>query len=225
MSEHWDGRFPVKISESYDMFMLSFGCEGDKIRVLNREPFHFQNHRIVLHTPEIGKNFTSEDLKFTPFWVQVFRLPFLSKTKSLAFALGNIVGEYIDVFEDSLNEGWGPFLRIRVKIDVTKPLKRGRMISLTHVKDKFWVEFRYERLPEYCMECGRIGHPYNKCQIYLEQLDNGEEPALEYQPYIKGSPLPTSSCDRYRTDFSKGDAWPLLTRLAKKSLTAAIPNL
>uniref|UniRef100_A0A803PS53 Reverse transcriptase domain-containing protein n=1 Tax=Cannabis sativa TaxID=3483 RepID=A0A803PS53_CANSA len=194
MSEHWDGRFPVKISESSDLFMLTFGCEGDKL-VIRCEPFHFQNHHVVLHTPVVGLNFNSDDLKFTPFWVQVYRLPFLSKTKTLAVALGNIIGKFEDVFEDSLNE------------------------------DKFWVDFRYERLPEYCMECGIIGHPYNKCSVFLEKLDNGEEPALEYQPFIKGSPLPTSSYDRYRTDFAKGDAWPLLTRLAKKSFTAAVPQL
>uniref|UniRef100_A0A803P559 Reverse transcriptase domain-containing protein n=1 Tax=Cannabis sativa TaxID=3483 RepID=A0A803P559_CANSA len=108
---------------------------------------------------------------------------------------------------------------------MSKSLKRGRMISLSHVKDKFWVDFRYERLPKYCMECGIIGHPYNKCSVFLEKLDNGEEPALEYQPFIKGSALPTSSYDRYRTDFAKGDVWPLLTRLAKKSLSSAIPQL
>uniref|UniRef100_A0A803NTN1 Zinc knuckle CX2CX4HX4C domain-containing protein n=1 Tax=Cannabis sativa TaxID=3483 RepID=A0A803NTN1_CANSA len=225
MAEHWDGRFPVKISESLDMFLLTFGCVGDKIRVLDREPYHFQNHHIVLYSPEIGTNFTSEDLKFTPFWVQVYRLPFLSKTKTLAIALGNIIGDYKDVYEDSLNEGWGPFLRIRVLLDVSKPLKRGRTISLSHVKDKFWVDFRYERLPEYCMECGVIGHPFNKCVVYLEQLNRGEEPTLEYQPFIKGSALPTSNYDRYRTDFAKGDAWPLITRLAKRSLTSAIPQL
>lgn len=31
----------------------------------------------------------------------------------------------MEVYADSLNEGWGPFLRIRVRIDVTKPLRRG----------------------------------------------------------------------------------------------------
>uniref|UniRef100_A0A803NFU2 Zinc knuckle CX2CX4HX4C domain-containing protein n=1 Tax=Cannabis sativa TaxID=3483 RepID=A0A803NFU2_CANSA len=153
MAEHWDGRFPVKISEDEDMFLLTFGCEGDKQR-------------------------------------------------------------------DGV-----PFLRVRVMIDITKPLKRGRMITLSQVRDQFWVEFRYERLPEYCMECGRIGHPYNKCITFLEKLDNGEEPELEYRPTMKGSALPTSGYDRYRTDFAKGNAWPLLTRLARNTLTSTVPLL
>uniref|UniRef100_A0A803NGJ5 CCHC-type domain-containing protein n=1 Tax=Cannabis sativa TaxID=3483 RepID=A0A803NGJ5_CANSA len=225
MAEHWDGRFPVKISESSDLFLLTFGCEGDKVRVLSREPFHFQNHHIVLSSPTPGQNTTSESLIYSPFWVQIYRLPFLSKTKGLAKALGNIIGEYIDVFEDSLNEGWGPFLRIRVNINISKPLLRGRLITLNQIRDEFWVEFRYERLPEYCMECGKLGHPYNKCLKFLELLDMGQEPELEYGPTMKGSALPTSGYDRYRTDFAKGQAWPLITRLAKKSLTSALPQI
>uniref|UniRef100_A0A803NUD3 Endonuclease/exonuclease/phosphatase domain-containing protein n=1 Tax=Cannabis sativa TaxID=3483 RepID=A0A803NUD3_CANSA len=39
-----------------------------------------------------------------------------------------------------------------------------------------------------------------------------------------GSPLPESGYDRYITDFFKGGVWPLMTRLAKKSFTTAIPN-
>uniref|UniRef100_A0A803PLP6 Zinc knuckle CX2CX4HX4C domain-containing protein n=1 Tax=Cannabis sativa TaxID=3483 RepID=A0A803PLP6_CANSA len=197
MAEHWDGRFPVKISEVDDMFMLTLVVKGT-----NKE-FWRKSHSIF----------------------RTIMLHFMSKTKRLAVALGNLIGEFINVFEDSLFEGWGPFLRIRVKIDVTKPLLRGRMITLLQVRDKFGVKFRYERLPEYCMECGRMGHPYNKCTTFLEKLDRGEELELEYRPTIKGSPLPTSGYDRYRTDFGKGNAWPLLTRLARTSLTAAVPSL
>uniref|UniRef100_A0A803QBA7 DUF4283 domain-containing protein n=1 Tax=Cannabis sativa TaxID=3483 RepID=A0A803QBA7_CANSA len=165
MAEHWDGRFPVKITEDDELFMLSFGCEGDKLRVLEKEPFHFQNHHIILFSPSIGQNISPSFLTHTPFWIQVYRLPFMSKTRGLAVALGNLIGEFIEVFEDSLFEGWGPFMRIRVKIDVTKPLLRGRSL------------------------------------------------------------LPSSGYDRYRTDFGKGNAWPLLTRLAKSSLIAAVPSL
>uniref|UniRef100_A0A803QDY7 Uncharacterized protein n=1 Tax=Cannabis sativa TaxID=3483 RepID=A0A803QDY7_CANSA len=75
------------------------------------------------------------------------------------------------------------------------------------------------------MECGCLGHPFDKCLIYLEKIDNGEEPNLEYRTTMKGSTLPISSYDRYRTNFSKGNTWPLLTRFAKNSLISSIPSL
>uniref|UniRef100_A0A803QS99 Uncharacterized protein n=1 Tax=Cannabis sativa TaxID=3483 RepID=A0A803QS99_CANSA len=73
-------------------------------------------------------------------------------------------------------------------------------------------------------ECGCLGHPYQKCSIFLELLDNGLDPELAYGPEIKGAALPTSGYDRYRTDFSKGNAWPLLTQLARKVITTTIPS-
>uniref|UniRef100_A0A803QAY6 Uncharacterized protein n=1 Tax=Cannabis sativa TaxID=3483 RepID=A0A803QAY6_CANSA len=68
--------------------------------------------------------------------VLTFRLPFMSKTKKLAEALGNKIGEFIEVFEDSLFEGCGPFLRIRVKIDVTKPLMRESYVHNSNIQTR-----------------------------------------------------------------------------------------
>ena len=48
------------------------------------------------------------------------------------------------VFEDG-----GSFLRMKVTIDVNKPLCRGRLISLSH-GEQTWVSFKYERLPNIC---------------------------------------------------------------------------
>lgn len=80
MKIHWDGRFPTLISEKeLGFFMISFDCEGDKERVLNQEPWHFQNHHIVLHKPTALQNIEPSNLQFSLFWVQVYRLPFLSK--------------------------------------------------------------------------------------------------------------------------------------------------
>uniref|UniRef100_A0A803QSM8 Reverse transcriptase domain-containing protein n=1 Tax=Cannabis sativa TaxID=3483 RepID=A0A803QSM8_CANSA len=113
MGGHWKGRYPAVISVYGDgLFKVTFGCARDKLRVLNKEPWHFQNHLVVFCSPSVLQNVTVRNLSSTPFWVQVYRLPFLSKSKTLATALGNIIGEFIDVHEESLNEGWGPFLRI-----------------------------------------------------------------------------------------------------------------
>uniref|UniRef100_A0A803QCS4 Zinc knuckle CX2CX4HX4C domain-containing protein n=1 Tax=Cannabis sativa TaxID=3483 RepID=A0A803QCS4_CANSA len=226
MPGHWAGHYPVVITEFHsDMFHVSFGCEGDRRRVLNKEPWHFQNHLIVLLTPDARLNVSKEDLIFTPFWIQIYRLPFLSKTTALAEALGNTIGQFVEVFEDSTNEGWGPFLRVRVKLCVTKPLLRGQMIRLSSIKDEFWIDYWYERFPEFCFECGILGHPYEQCVSFMERMDNRNDDDLPYGPWLKGARLLTNSYDRYRTDFCKANAWPFLTRLARQSLVSAVPRL
>jgi hypothetical protein len=57
--------------------------------------------------------------------------------------------------------GWGEFLRVRVSLDFTKPLSRGRFLKL---QGKFvWVDFQYERLPRYYFNCGIISHGKEGC--------------------------------------------------------------
>ena len=68
---------------------------------------------------------------------------------------------------DSTGEGveWESVMRIRVIIDIQKPLERGRCLTIagkTH-----WVSFKYENLPVFCFNCGRIAHGEEGCQVRL----------------------------------------------------------
>uniref|UniRef100_A0A803PAK3 CCHC-type domain-containing protein n=1 Tax=Cannabis sativa TaxID=3483 RepID=A0A803PAK3_CANSA len=151
-------------------------------------------------------------------------LPFLSKSESLAKVLGNLIGTFLEVYEDSLNEGWGPFLRICVGIDVSKPLLRGQTVTFPWMNDELWLDYRYERLPDFCYECGIIGHVFDKCSEFLEEIDDGKDPDLPYGPWMEGSPLPRSNYDRYRQDFSKSGPWPFITRLARNTISPIISH-
>jgi hypothetical protein len=57
--------------------------------------------------------------------------------------------------------GWGRSLRIRVVIDLFKPLDRGRALELSGVS--CWVPFKYEKLSSFCYRCGRIFHYPKGC--------------------------------------------------------------
>uniref|UniRef100_A0A803PC16 Reverse transcriptase domain-containing protein n=1 Tax=Cannabis sativa TaxID=3483 RepID=A0A803PC16_CANSA len=225
ISTQWKGRFEVSVS-SYenDSYMITFGCEGDLRGVLSKEPWHLHNQHLILCTPSVLQNAPFNSYTITPFWIQVYRLPFLSKSKSLAKVLRNLIGTFLEVYEDSLNEGWGPFLRIRVGIDVSKPLLRGQTVTFPWMNDELWLDYRYERLPDFCYECGIIGHVFDKCSEFLEKIDDGKDPDLPYGPWMEGSPLPRSNYDRYRQDFSKSGPWPFITRLARNTISPIISH-
>uniref|UniRef100_A0A803PCF5 DUF4283 domain-containing protein n=1 Tax=Cannabis sativa TaxID=3483 RepID=A0A803PCF5_CANSA len=197
MSNHWNGRFPVTITEyREEYFKVTFGCERDRFRVMNKEPWHFQNHLVVFCTPDALQNAIANTFNTTSFWVQVYRLPFLSNSKLLANALGDIIGEFVNVHEESLDEGCDPFFRIQVKLLVDKPLLRGK-----------------------------IGHTFEKCAAFMERMDNGNDDDMLYGPWMNGARLPTTDYNKYRTDFSKSNAWPFVTRFACKGIVSSIPKL
>jgi hypothetical protein len=82
--------------------------------------------------------------------------------RAVGFQIGGSMGvvEEVDVTGDGV--GWGRCLRIRVAIDLTKPLDRGRALIIQG--KSIWVKFRYEKLPSFCHFCGRIYHGRIICE-------------------------------------------------------------
>lgn len=60
------------------------------------------------------------------------------------------------------NVGCGKKLRVKVLLDLTKPLARGRTINITG--EKFWIPLCYEKLPRICFSCGCIVHAGGTCR-------------------------------------------------------------
>ena len=59
------------------------------------------------------------------FWIRVFNIPIKSMNKAIGTHIAKEIG--IPLLVDASKSGlaWGPFLLIRVDIDITKPLMRG----------------------------------------------------------------------------------------------------
>uniref|UniRef100_A0A803N2Z4 CCHC-type domain-containing protein n=1 Tax=Chenopodium quinoa TaxID=63459 RepID=A0A803N2Z4_CHEQI len=55
-------------------------------------------------------------------------------------------------------------MRIKVLLDINKPMKRGLKIS-TGLSSSKWVGLKYERLADYCYFCGRLDHTEKDCQF------------------------------------------------------------
>lgn len=76
------------------------------------------------------------------------------------------MGEIIEIEEDVL--GIGRYRRVRVMLDVTKPLRRFRWIKDKHGR-KIQIDFAYERLPFFCFACGIMGHSERDCLVVTEE--------------------------------------------------------
>lgn len=59
-----------------------------------------------------------------------------------------IVGRLVSIRDNAKSGGEG-FIRVRVVVDVTRPIYRGRVVTLENGK-KTCVSFKYEQLPNLC---------------------------------------------------------------------------
>nr|GMC96545.1 uncharacterized protein LOC109192285 [Ipomoea batatas]GMD98793.1 uncharacterized protein LOC109192285 [Ipomoea batatas] len=83
-----------------------------------------------------------------------------------------------------MNDLWKPFMRVRVRMDFTKPLRR-KMKVKPPKGDRFYIEFKYERLTRFCFPCGIIGHNEKYCQLQFEGIT--DETIRPYGPELRAT--------------------------------------
>ena len=75
------------------------------------------------------------------FWVQVHEILVRFKTQKIAEKICETIGTVSKSADNTEVEGDG-FIRVQVRVDISKPLCRGRVISLENGRE-LWVSFKY----------------------------------------------------------------------------------
>ncbi|XVF60618.1 hypothetical protein PTKIN_Ptkin08bG0062500 [Pterospermum kingtungense] len=70
--------------------------------------------------------------------------------------------------------GCGSSLRLRVELDVTKPLRRAVKIFGGGNKKETWARVSYEILSAFCYCCGLLGHSEGDCEADNSEGDNSK---------------------------------------------------
>ena len=108
-------------------------------------------------------------------------------SKEIGDFVGDRIGEVLNVDLDDNEEAMGAFTRIKVRTDITTPLMRFRILitdddeeeqelpneevmggeedeieGKRKEKEKI-ISFEYEYLPDFCYNCGIIGHTKKAC--------------------------------------------------------------
>jgi hypothetical protein len=84
-------------------------------------------------------------------------------------AIGNEVGELVEMDFDENGSVVGQFLCIKVKLDITKPLMRGVSLMTGEEDKPVWCPIVYEFLLEFCYVCGIIGHMDKSCMMVEQE--------------------------------------------------------
>lgn len=104
----------------------------------------------------------------------------------MANLIGNKLGTCIQYQEET--EWDSKFLRVQVKIDLNLPIRKGMTVQFKDGK-VLWIYFKYKKLPNFCHNCGKLGHTLMDCEQsdLVKEATEGEEPA--YREWLRASPL------------------------------------
>lgn len=152
---------------------MLFATLADKQKIEDGQPWLFNNSTFVI---EPFDGFTQpQHLKFdaASCWIQLHQLPFAGMNKKCGEQIGKTLGmvEQVDVNEHDV--GWGQSLRVKVRMDLMKPVARGKTVTIKGTK--YWIPFKYEKLPRVCFKCGCIIHDAAACRQSENQGGHGDQ--------------------------------------------------
>lgn len=149
-----------------NLFAFQFFHWRDKEKVILGGPWCFDNQLLILSEVTGDEQPTEVALNFSPFWVRIRNLPFNCRINAHVKAVAGCLGAVLEVEDDDV--GIDKDRRVRVLLDVRKPLRREKTIKNKRGMDVV-VEFRYERLPFFCFLCGIMGHGERDCSVVTEE--------------------------------------------------------
>ncbi|KAL0448799.1 UNVERIFIED_CONTAM: hypothetical protein Slati_1436300 [Sesamum latifolium] len=145
----------VKMLEEH-RFLLWFHHCVDRDRALDGCPWTFDKNLIILSKVSVNENPLEVDLNWCSFYVFVHGLPLGLMTNEVAMVVGNRLGKFVELDHAQRRYAWGSKLRIRVALDVRKPLK-----------------------------CGVLGHIIRDCNWRIGEEPSEVEGALPYGAWLR----------------------------------------
>lgn len=114
------------------------------------------------------------------FWIYLHDLPLMARNVYMGCLIRNSFSQVVEVDREEDEVTWGEYLRMRININITKPHLRGKGVNI-RIDKPYWIRFSYERLPNFCYICGRLGHGMKECihggsfgiETTLQNLPNG----------------------------------------------------
>ncbi|KAL8515619.1 hypothetical protein ACS0TY_014348 [Phlomoides rotata] len=97
-------------------------------------------------------------------WLQIYDLPLTARSENIVKLIASKCGEVVEIDLELLKR-LARSIRVKVKVEVWKPMNQGLNLELKNSLRNIWVSFKYERLPSFCYFYGMLGHMKRKCDL------------------------------------------------------------
>ncbi|XP_010678228.1 uncharacterized protein LOC104893789 [Beta vulgaris subsp. vulgaris] len=184
MNQIWAlNRSMIVRSIGVNLFVFQFFHWKDKEKILAGRPWCFDEKLLLLEEVRGNEQPSQVVIVSSPFWVWIYNLPFNYRSKTEVSAIAGSLGLVLNIDLDDL--GLEKFCRVKVLLNVYKPLRRKQKIRRKDGKVSS-IEYKYERLPNFCFRCGVMGHSDKDCHDATYDEDDQE---LGWGTWLKASPL------------------------------------
>lgn len=150
-----------------DMFLFQFYYADDIAWVQNGGSWSFDRAMLVVNIIPMGGDPLQVPLFDLNFLIQIHGLPSGLMAESVGKHLGNFFGSFMDYDPRNNTSIWRESTRLRIKLDVRKPLERKKK-KCRKDGTECVVQCKYERLGDFCFTCGMLTHTERFCRRKLE---------------------------------------------------------
>ncbi|KAK9009203.1 hypothetical protein V6N11_035748 [Hibiscus sabdariffa] len=179
----WKPKNITEITElRSNLFLIKPSSVGVTDTILKRQPWVLDDDLFAIES--YNPEWRADDYTFRclPIWVRVYKLPLQAMNGEMGLRLGSCIGRALGVDHRVEGGNKGDFLRVRVEIDIQKPLRRCVMLGNVHGRPASPCPLRYERLPTFCFFCGVIGYELSSCTVKPDGFDGKK---LQYGSWLR----------------------------------------
>ncbi|XP_074355968.1 uncharacterized protein LOC141695634 [Apium graveolens] len=129
MADLWKPAMGINIKDlKPGLFLFQFYHKDDMKWVSSNGPWTFDGALLVTNVIKVGEDPTRVSLFEVDFWIQIHDLPVGYMSEVVGKQLGNFFGSFLQ-YDSKINSSiWREFMRLRVRVDIRKPLKRRKKI-------------------------------------------------------------------------------------------------
>ncbi|CAN0922014.1 hypothetical protein LINGRAHAP2_LOCUS32889 [Linum grandiflorum] len=177
-------------NEGDNIFVFTFAEERLRDIVWSKRPWVIANSFLNLKKWDGCGEPRNIPFHTAEMWIHVHSLPQIYKSLDNMKVIGNLYFRYIDCDKSGLEKGiWRRYIRMFAEVRIDEALQ---VFGELPTEQQEIIEFKYEKVTDYCLYCGIMGHSEGSCEAREEDMLIGRSGELTgcYEHSIRAGSAP-----------------------------------